>query len=161
MSSADYFELVSQWQLDAPPEDVWRVLSDAEHWPDWWPCVEAVETVEPGEPGGERSRWRYTWKTMLRYKLRFDLYVTCIEAPLLLAADVTGDLSGRGVCRIARRDSRTLVRYEWTVQVRRPWMKWLAPIARPVFVWNHRMVMRQGEAHLAARLGQYQGVPSN
>lgn len=160
MSSADYFELVSHWHLDAPVEHVWRVLSDAERWPEWWPCVEAVEKIDPGEPGGEHSRWRYTWKTMLPYKLRFELCVTRIQAPALLEADVIGDVCGRGVCRIARTDNRTTVRYEWTVRTHRGWMKWLARIARPIFLWNHRMVMNQGEATLAARLTQNSGNPT-
>lgn len=154
---ADHFQLVSFWHLDAPVEQVWRVLSDAERWPDWWPCVEAVEQIDPGEPTGEHSVWRYTWKTMLPYKLRFELCVTRIEAPLLLEADVAGDVAGRGVCRLSRKDRRTIVRYEWNVRACRSWMKWLAPLARPVFMWNHRMVMKQGGANLAVWLAQTEG----
>lgn len=156
----DQFELVSHWRLDASIEEVWQILSDAERWPDWWPCVETVEQVHPGEPGGERSRWHYTWKTMLPYKLRMELCVTRIDVPILLEADVRGDVCGCGACRLARKNDQTIVRYEWKVRAHRSWMKCLAPIARPVFVWNHRMVMNQGEASLAAWLASAVARPA-
>ena len=34
--------------------------------------------------------------------------------------------------------------YEWNVRTARPWMNRLAPVARPLFAWNHDVVMRQG-----------------
>lgn len=145
----DHYELTTVWHLDAQLERVWQVLSDAQRWPDWWPFLETVEQIEPGEPSGQYSAWRYTWKTMLPYKLRFELRITRIEAPVLLEAEVRGDLVGRGICRINRKDDHTAVCYAWDVRTCRPWMKWLAPVARPVFLWNHRMVMKRGGAHLA------------
>ncbi|MBS1213045.1 MAG: uncharacterized protein H6R26_1662 [Proteobacteria bacterium] len=151
MSAEDY-RLVSVWHLDAPAERVWQVLTDAERWPDWWSFVEAVEKVDAGEPSGRHSVWRCTWKTMLPYKLRFELCVTRIEAPVLLEAEVRGDVAGSGICRIDRKDGQTQVCYEWNVRTCRPWMRWLAPIARPVFLWNHDQVMERGGAQLAMRL---------
>lgn len=150
----DHYELVSIWRLNAPMEQVWQILSDGQRWPEWWPFVEAVEQIDPGGPGGVRSVWRHTWRTMLPYKLRFALCVTRIEAPSLLEADVTGDVLGRGVCRISTEDGQTVVRYEWKVRTCRPWMKWLGPVARPLFGWNHRMVMQRGAAGLAAFLAR-------
>ena len=35
----------------------------------------------------------------------------------------------------------------------KPWMNLLAPIARPVFEWNHDWVMRNGGEGLASLLG--------
>ncbi|UZR30841.1 SRPBCC family protein [Methylococcus mesophilus] len=157
---ADHFDLVTRWRLDAPAEKVWQVLSDAERWPEWWPCVEAVEKIDPGGTNGENSLWAYTWKTMLPYRLRLEFRMTRIAAPVLLEADVRGDVAGRGLCRIYRQEHRTVVQYEWNVRLCRSWMKRLAPLARPVFLWNHRMVMRQGEASLAARLASDGGTLS-
>jgi uncharacterized protein YndB with AHSA1/START domain len=151
---ADHYALVSMWRVDAPVERVWQVLSDAESWPDWWPFVEGVERILPGEPNGLHSVWRYTWKTMLPYKLRFELCITQVEAPSLVAAAVSGDLVGRGTCRIYREEPWTVVRYEWNVRTCRPWMRWVALLARPIFWWNHRMVMRRGETKLALRLAR-------
>jgi hypothetical protein len=34
------------------------------------------------------------------------------------------------------------VRYYWDVAPERAWMRLLSPMLRPVFVWNHRSMMR-------------------
>jgi hypothetical protein len=34
-----------------------------------------------------------------------------------------------------------------------PWMNAVAPVARPVFEWNHHAIMRWGAEGLARRLG--------
>lgn len=159
--AADHYVLITTWRLNAPVAEVWQVLSDAGGWPTWWPFVESVELVAPGEAAGLHSIWRYTWKTLLPYRLRLELSVTRIEAPAVLEAEVTGDLSGYGSCRIFRQDPHTLVRYEWNVRTCRPWMKWFAPVARPVFLWNHQRVMQHGEAALAAVLAGNRNTPAS
>ena len=47
----------------------------------------------------------------------------------------------------------TAVVYEWNVSTTKPWMNLLAPIARPLFAWNHDWVMRNGGEGLAQLLG--------
>ena len=46
-----------------------------------------------------------------------------------------------------------LVRYDWNVVTTKPWMNLLAPVARPLFKWNHDAVMNWGAEGLARRLG--------
>lgn len=52
-------------------------------------------------------------------------------------------------------DGFTDVTYVWRVRLIKRWMRWLAPLLAPVFLWNHEGVMRAGEAglrrHLAMR----------
>ena len=43
--------------------------------------------------------------------------------------------------------------YEWNVSTGKPWMKAMAPLARPLFAWNHDRVMRWGGEGLARELG--------
>ena len=47
----------------------------------------------------------------------------------------------------------TTVTYEWNVRTTKPWMNVAAPLARPIFRWNHNVVMHQGGEGLAALLG--------
>ena len=45
------------------------------------------------------------------------------------------------------------VLYDWRVSTTKPWMNALGPVARPVFEYNHDVVMRWGGEGLARRLG--------
>jgi hypothetical protein len=47
----------------------------------------------------------------------------------------------------------TAVTYEWSVATTKAWMNLVAPLARPVFAWNHDWVMRRGGEGLARELG--------
>ncbi len=67
-----------------------------------------------------------------------------------------GELAGIGRWRLFEQDGEvpvTAVVYEWNVSTTKPWMNLLAPIARPLFEWNHDWVMRNGGAGLAKLLG--------
>ena len=55
-----------------------------------------------------------------------------------------GDLNGQGRWRLLEEAGVTAVLYEWNVSTAKPWMKAVAPLARPLFAWNHDAVMRQG-----------------
>ena len=46
----------------------------------------------------------------------------------------------------------TAVLYEWHVQTTKRWMNLLGPVARPVFEYNHDVVMRWGGEGLAGDL---------
>jgi hypothetical protein len=44
------------------------------------------------------------------------------------------------------------VLYEWNVATSKAWMNLLAPVARPVFEWNHDWVMARGGEGMARLL---------
>jgi hypothetical protein len=66
---------------------------------------------------------------------------------------VRGDLVGTGTYQLEEDDEGTRVQRVWRVSTTRAWMNRLAPIARPLFVWAHHRVMREGAEAMAARLG--------
>jgi len=149
-SVAEYTFLTT-WCLDAPIEEVWDAIHDSERWPEWWKGVERVVELEPGDADGVGGVSRYTWKSRLPYRLEFDMRTTRVERPHLIEGVAEGDLDGSGRWRLY--DGRgTAVTYEWSVRTTEPWMNLLAPIARPLFAWNHDVVMRQGGEGLARRL---------
>lgn len=67
-----------------------------------------------------------------------------------------GELEGRGIWTFDSRNGRTIVEYEWKVNTTLKWMKYLAPIARPIFSWNHDKVMLAGYEGLAKRVSTSQ-----
>lgn len=139
------YRFVTTWRFDAPIERVFAVLEDIGGWPGWWPAVRQAQALDD-------DLWRYTWRSRLAYDLTFDARVTRVDPPFMIEGRATGDLSGLGRCRLYE-DQGTTVVYDWEVRTGRRWMDRLAPLARPVFVWNHDRVMRQGAEGLARELG--------
>jgi hypothetical protein len=151
---ADY-SFLTTWCVAAPIERVWEVLSTAEQYPEWWKGVRSVTVLEPGadDRHGLGTLYRLQWRSKLPYSLEFDSRVTRVEEPHLLEGQASGELEGKGVWRLFSSAAGTAVLYNWDVSTTRAWMNRLAPLARPVFAWNHDYVMRQGAFGLAERLG--------
>ncbi|MEW5961845.1 MAG: polyketide cyclase, partial [Chloroflexota bacterium] len=87
----------------------------------------------------------------LPYRLTFDMQTTRIEPLLALEGIASGELEGTGRWRFSTDGPLTIVHYDWQVHTTKRWMNWLAPLAGPIFRWNHDVVMRQG-GHGLARL---------
>lgn len=153
MNAAEY-SFVTHWRLRAPVDEVWDAISHSERWPSWWRGLERVEELKPAvEASGVGSLRRYTWKSRLPYRLTFDLRVTRVEPLVLMESEAHGELEGRGLWRFSREGGVTVARYDWNVRTRIGWMNGLAPVAKPLFRWNHNVVMRWGGEGLARRLG--------
>ena len=148
---ADY-RFVTTWCLDAPIERVFEAIDDAAAWPQWWRGVERTELLEQGDEDGIGRLWRLTWRSRLPYELTFESRVTRREPPHLLEGIADGELAGVGRWRLYEGRGTAAV-YEWNVRTSRAWMNRLAPVARPLFAWNHDVVMRQGAEGLAGLLG--------
>jgi hypothetical protein len=148
---ADY-RFVTTWCLEAPIDRVFDAIDDAARWPEWWRGVTRADMLETGDDQGVGRLWRFTWRSRLPYDLTFESRVTRREPPHLIEGAARGELNGTGRWRLF--DGRgTAVVYEWDVSTSRAWMNRLAPVARPLFTWNHDAVMRQGAEGLARLLG--------
>ena len=149
---ADY-SFVTLWRFRSPLEPVWETIYRSEEWPAWWRGVERVERVEPGDAEGIGALQRYTWRSKLPYRLAFEMRLTRVEPLSLIEGEAVGELTGTGRWRLTHDDGITHVRYDWNVRTIKPWMNLLAPIARPIFKWNHDVVMNWGADGLARKLG--------
>jgi hypothetical protein len=146
------YSFLTTWILDAPPEAVWDAIYEAERWPEWWRGVRSVEKAEPGDADGVGALYRQEWRSVIPYPVRFEARITRIERPHLIEASAAGELVGTGRWRFFS-GSETAVTYEWNVRTTRAWMNLVAPIARPIFRWNHNAVMHRGGEGLAELLG--------
>jgi uncharacterized protein YndB with AHSA1/START domain len=149
---ADY-RFLTTWLLDSPREPVFDALYDQASWPSWWRGVEEAVEVSPGEESGVGTVSRMVWKSLLPYRVEFEVTTTHVERPHLLQADAVGELAGVGRWRLFEQMGRTAVLYEWNVATTRAWMNLLAPVARPIFEWNHDWVMARGGEGIANLLG--------
>ena len=146
------FDLVSEWRFDTPIERIWAELIKPEEWPQWWRAVKRVEMLAPGDPSGIGAVRRFTWGTALPYTLSFDMTATRIEPMTLIEGEARGELDGTGRWTLRPEGAGTYVRYDWMVDVTKPWQVALAPVLRPIFAWNHNVVLGWGYEDLKTRL---------
>jgi hypothetical protein len=93
------------------------------------------------------------WKSLLPYRVEFEVTTTRVEKPFLMEADAVGELSGVGRWRFYEHDGVTAVLYEWNVATSKAWMNLMAPVLRPAFEWNHDWVMARGAEGISRLLG--------
>jgi len=149
LSAVDY-SFVTNWKIRAPLKHVWEAIFDSDRWPVWWKGVEQVVRLEPATgPHEVGSLRRYTWKSRLPYRLTFTMRMIRVEPLLSIEAQAVGELEGTGRWSFSEDRPVTTVRYDWNVRTTQPWMSLLASVGRPLFVWNHNEVMRQGGEGLA------------
>jgi hypothetical protein len=115
--------------------------------------VERVDERDSGTGARVGSRYLVAWRSRIPYSLAFEFTVDRIEPPRLMAGVAQGELAGRGCWRLFEQNGVTAVVYEWEVETTTRWMNVVAPLARPVFEYNHNVVMRWGGEGLARRLG--------
>ncbi len=147
------YEFVTTWRVSAPIEKVWKEIYHTEYWPQWWKGVISVEELKKGDELGVGSIRLYTWETKLPYKLIFKIETLKVEPMKYLEGRSTGELDGKGIWTLYEEGNETIARYDWQVNTTKFWMNILAPLARPLFEWNHKVVMRWGAESLAKRLG--------
>jgi hypothetical protein len=146
------YKFATSWRIEAPLEAVWNEILHSESWPRWWKGVETVEELQGGDRSGIGAIRRFTWKSRLPYRLTFDMRTTRVEPMFLIEGTASGELQGVGIWRFSS-DGVTIVRYDWEVRTTKPWMNLMAPLARPLFEWNHDVVMSWGAKGLKRRLG--------
>lgn len=143
------FRFVTVWRIEAPLPQVCDAISRCLHWPNWWKGVEKVEEFDLGDLNGIGSLRRFTWRGRLPYRLTFDMRVTRAVPLTVVEGQASGEVEGVGCWHFSSEGLVTVVCYEWQVRTNRRWMNIIAPIARPLFKWNHDQVMRQGAEGMA------------
>lgn len=144
---ADY-AFSTTWHLQAPIAAVWEEIFHSERWPSWWRGLLSVVELAPGDALCIGCIRRFTWKGALPYTLVVEMRVTRVEPPTMLESRASGELEGYGLWSLASEGDVTSVRYNWNVRTTKRWMNFVTPLARPLFAWNHDVVMHGGEQGL-------------
>ena len=139
---ASEYVFVDEWHVDAPPEAVFDAIADGRTYPEWWtPVYISVDADGPPRVGAES---RQLFKGRLPYKLKTRSTITRLEPPLVLvAADVVGDLRGKGVWTLTPAAGGTDVQFDWRVFADRGFIRVLTPVLRPVFRSNHNWAIKR------------------
>jgi uncharacterized protein YndB with AHSA1/START domain len=139
---ASEYVFIDEWDVDAPREAVFAALADASTYPDWWkPVYIAVETDGPPAVGRVSHQ---EFKGQLPYHLKTTSEIVRYEPPEAFEVDVVGDLAGHGVWTLTERDDgRVHVHFDWRVIADRALLRYLTPVLRPVFRWNHNWSIKR------------------
>lgn len=130
------------WRVPAPSGDVLDALHELDAWTRWWPEIRESHRIDE-----DRAVVRV--RSALPYDLHL-LLVRRVDTPTVLEASIHGDL--RGFARFRLRPdgpAATRLLFEQEVEAGKPLMRVLAPVARPLFRWNHEAMMRSGARGLA------------
>ena len=138
------YEFVTHWEFDAPVEKIWKKIYDMDEWPSWWKYVKSVTVIKHGGVDEIGTVRRIVWTTALPYELSFDSELVAVDPLKRIEGKAFGELTGSGIWTFETDGVKTRVRYDWVVITTKKWMNALAPIARPIFRWNHDMVMKAG-----------------
>lgn len=154
--ASNVFRFDENWDIpEATPQEVWDVLSDAELLPLWWGDVyKEVVPLDSKGKGVVGSRARARARGALPYELNFNIEAVEMDPGKLVAVKTIGDFDGLWRAELSPSGSGTHVKLTWQVTVLRPILKFLAPLLRPAFAWNHRWTTPRGEAGLRRYLAQ-------
>ncbi len=146
------YHFTTHWRFHAPLERVWLEIKAMNRWPEWWYYVERVELLQQGDADEIGAVYRLTWKTALPYKLTFCSRLVSEVKHKRLEGRTWGDLEGTGIWTFRFDGDTTSLHYDWTVKTTKTWMNIIAPVARPIFSWNHDRVMHAGYVGLKKKL---------
>ncbi|HVZ22757.1 MAG TPA: SRPBCC family protein [Vicinamibacterales bacterium] len=154
MAANDY-TFVTGWRVEGTPQLVFDILDDPAGYPRWWPSVWLeAELVNDGRDGSPRTI-RFLSRGRLPYTLRWTARRVAADPPSRIVVQASGDFEGTGEWTIAADGpSRVAVQYVWTITANKPLLRYLSPVMRPLFEWNHRWAMTQGEESLRRELAR-------
>jgi uncharacterized protein YndB with AHSA1/START domain len=137
------YSFAASWLTPAPVDEVAAVVTDLEHYPEWWPQIRAVASLGPD-----------TARVLLRSALPFTLDVVLdavSREPPVLEVEVSGAVEGWARWTLARERGGTRCDYTQEVSVRGA-LAVASYVARPLLVWNHHRAMLGCERGLRRRL---------
>jgi uncharacterized protein YndB with AHSA1/START domain len=149
------FHIPTTWRVKGTAAQVYDVLSKPLELPRWWPEVYlAVREIRAGDTNGIGRIVALRTKGKLPYTLEWQAEMVAAEKPHRMSISARGDLDGRGEWELRQDGEWVDVTYAWTVLATKPWMIVLAPLMRPVFVWNHKWAMQRGLEGLQRELAR-------
>ena len=147
---SNVFRFDEHWDLpNVRVEDVYAVLSHGALLPKWWKGVylEAVPQ-QPGDTPKVGDKLRARARGALPYELNFILEAVTLEPNRKVVVRSIGDFEGLWTATLSQQGPDVRVDIIWQVTVLRPILKFLAPLLRPAFAWNHRWTTPRGEKGL-------------
>jgi carbon monoxide dehydrogenase subunit G len=145
------------WRVAAPIDRVWTAIRDLEAYSRWW--TEFVEVKRLNDLDGVGSQVAVHAKAALPYHMYFTLETVVEERPRLAIVKVWGDLDGEMRWQLETDGSGTNLIFDESVRTGKLLLNMFAPVFKPLFAWNHRVMMASGERGLQGYLVQNRRAP--
>jgi hypothetical protein len=149
---SEKYSFITQWRIKAPVEQVWNAIYESTEWPNWWKGVIDVKVIEENNSNGVNGVREYTWKSVLPYLLRFKMRLIERREPEHMLGIAFGELEGEGIWKFEQRGDISYIQYNWEVVTNKAWMNYFSFLLKPLFKYNHDVVMRWGAKGLAKKL---------
>ncbi len=130
---------VSTHHVAASRESVWEAIEDIHRFPDWWTWLREFEADRERLEPGLVMRSRVS--PPVPYPMRVTVRIEDVSRLEWVEASVTGDLEGPASLRLLESKGGALLRVAWEMEMRRPAMRTVAFVARPVLVRGHDQVV--------------------
>ncbi len=147
------YNFLTVWKFEAPIDKIYNTVHDADNYHLWWKGQSKVETIQRGDSLGVGAVKKFRTKSVLPYSLTYTGTVQHVEPLIKVVGTTTGELEGTGTWIFAQTKGITTVEYYWIVKTNSALMNFLSPVMKPVFEWNHDVVMRWGAEGLAKYIG--------
>lgn len=142
---ANEYAFLTEWRVDAPRDLIFEILKEGKDYPRWWPDVYLRADYEPsGRADKAGDRVHFLTKGWLPYRLRWTAEVVRHAWPDSIEIKATGDFVGRGIWLLETEGQGTHVAFDWRLRADKPLLRWLSPIFKPIFEWNHGWAMARG-----------------
>lgn len=130
-----------RFELGATTEEVWSALSDPRQYPRWWSWLERCEVDGPLARGTVAHA---VIRAPLPYRLELGIEVRTVRVGEVIETEVHGDLAGPARLELGERGGGCDARLTWSLELRDPVLRRLAPVARPLMSWGHDRVVELG-----------------
>jgi len=131
------FEFDRTWDLSVPSEQLWPIVAVPHRYCEWWSWLERFDADE-FRVGADIP---LVIKSPLWYRLHTVLHVDRLEPARWMDATVTGDLTGPASLMIRDTKQGCQVTVTWSLTVRRPDLRMMARVGRPVLLWAHQQIV--------------------
>jgi hypothetical protein len=157
------YEFSTLWRVEGTCGEVADILGDPLALPQWWPAayldVQELSGATASQNGhGVGRRVRAHTRGLLPYTLLWEFEIIDSRYPYGFTIRASGDFDGKGTWSFAQDGRFVNITFYWRIRVEKPLVRNLSPVMKPLFEFNHRWAMAQGEKSLALELRRRRAV---
>jgi uncharacterized protein YndB with AHSA1/START domain len=139
------YQFVDTWHLDAAIDRVYDLVGEPLQYPRWWGDVWLSAEGDGGEPEPGK-RIEVVTRGFLPYRIRWALTCTEADRPHRVSLSMDGDFVGTATWLLSEGEGGVVTaQLDFRPDVRKPGVRQLTPVLRPLFSSNHRWAMRRGQ----------------